>query len=159
MALAPREVSLSRKESVDALRKKIDQIDEKVVALLNDRASLALKIGHSKRLNHEVIYAPSREQEVLRRVAQLSRGPLSQLAIRSVFREVTAEGRFFRGRGYLHPHRCQGKIRLRSHVASDSQHQRGFSGSEAGAGFFWRCADRKFNRRGSGANPGSARRV
>ena len=79
---------MSRKESVDALRKKIDQIDEKVVALLNDRAALALRIGHSKRLNHEEIYAPSREQEVLHRVAQLSRGPLSQPAIRSVFREV-----------------------------------------------------------------------
>ena len=68
MALAPREVSLSRKESVDALRKKIDQIDEKVVALLNDRASLALRIGHSKKLNNEGIYAPSREQEILHRV-------------------------------------------------------------------------------------------
>jgi chorismate mutase/prephenate dehydratase len=81
-------VLLSRKESVDALRKKIDQIDEKVVALLNDRASLALRIGHSKRLNQEGVYAPSREQEVLHRVGQLSRGPLSQQAIRSVFREV-----------------------------------------------------------------------
>jgi chorismate mutase/prephenate dehydratase len=81
-------VSLSRKESVDALRKKIDQIDEKLVALLNDRASLAIRIGHNKRLNNEVIYAPSREQAILHRVTQLSRGPLSQQAIRSVFREV-----------------------------------------------------------------------
>jgi chorismate mutase/prephenate dehydratase len=81
-------VSLSRKESVDALRKKIDQIDEKLVALLNDRASLAIRIGHNKRLNNEVIYAPSREQAILHRVAQLSRGPLPQQAIRSVFREV-----------------------------------------------------------------------
>ena len=79
---------MSRKESVDVLRKKIDQIDEKVVALLNDRAALALRIGHNKRLNHEGIYAPSREQEVLHRVARLSRGPLSPPAIRSVFREV-----------------------------------------------------------------------
>jgi chorismate mutase / prephenate dehydratase len=81
-------VSLSRKESVDALRKKIDQIDEKLVALLNDRASLAIRIGHNKRLNNEGIYAPSREQAILHRVAQLSRGPLPQQAIRSVFREV-----------------------------------------------------------------------
>ena len=88
MALAPREVSLSRKESVDALRKKIDQIDDKVVALLNDRASLALRIGHSKKLNNEGIYAPSREQEILHRVSRLSRVPLSQKAIRSVFTEV-----------------------------------------------------------------------
>jgi chorismate mutase/prephenate dehydratase len=81
-------VSLSRKESVDALRKKIDQIDEKVVALLNDRASLALRIGHSKRLNNTEIYVPAREQEVLRRVCRLNRGPLSEQAIRGVFREV-----------------------------------------------------------------------
>ena len=155
---------MSRKESVDALRKKIDQIDEKVVALLNDRASLALKIGHSKRLNHEVIYAPSREQEVLRRVAQLSRGPLSQHAIRSVFREVIGACRslesplkvaFFGAEATYTHLAAREKFGSRSHVTSDSQHQRGFSGSEAGAGFFWRCADRKFNRRGSGANPGS----
>jgi chorismate mutase / prephenate dehydratase len=81
-------VSLSRKESVDALRKKIDQIDEKVVALLNDRASLALRIGHSKRLNNTEVYVPAREQEVLRRVCRLNRGPLSEQAIRGVFREV-----------------------------------------------------------------------
>jgi chorismate mutase/prephenate dehydratase len=81
-------VSLNRKESVDALRKKIDQIDEKVVALLNDRASLALRIGHSKRLNNAEIYVPAREQEVLHRVCRLNRGPLSEQAIRAVFKEV-----------------------------------------------------------------------
>ena len=79
---------MSRKESVDALRKKIDQIDEKLVALLNDRASLAIRIGHNKRLHNEGIYAPDREQAILHRVAQLSRGPLPHQAIRSVFREV-----------------------------------------------------------------------
>jgi len=79
---------LSRNESVDALRKKIDQIDEKVVRLLNDRASVALRIGHNKTLNNEAIYVPSREKEILHRVSQLSRGPLSEQAIRSVFREV-----------------------------------------------------------------------
>jgi chorismate mutase/prephenate dehydratase len=81
-------VSLSRKESVDALRKKIDQIDEKVVALLNDRASLAARIGHSKRRNNEEVYVPSRERQVLQRVCRLSRGPLSEQAIRAIFREV-----------------------------------------------------------------------
>jgi chorismate mutase / prephenate dehydratase len=81
-------VSLSRKESVDALRKKIDQIDDKVVALLNDRASLAARIGHSKKQNNEAVYVPSREQQILQRVCRLSRGPLSEQAIRAIFREV-----------------------------------------------------------------------
>jgi chorismate mutase/prephenate dehydratase len=79
---------LSRNESVDALRKKIDQIDETLLELLNERASLAVEIGHQKRLNNEEIYVPSREKQVLDRLAQLSRGPLSEAAIRSVFRQV-----------------------------------------------------------------------
>ena len=81
---------MSGNESVDALRKKIDQIDEKILELLNDRASIALTIGHSKRLNNEEIYVPGREKEILDRLAQLSRGPLSEQATRSVFREVIA---------------------------------------------------------------------
>jgi chorismate mutase/prephenate dehydratase len=83
-------VSLSRKESVDALRKKIDQIDGKVVALLNDRASLALRIGQNKKRNNEEVYVPGREQEILQRLSQLSRGPLSEYSIRSIFREVVS---------------------------------------------------------------------
>ena len=81
---------MSRKESVDALRKKIDQIDEKVVALLNDRASLARRIGQSKKRNNEDVYVPSREQEILQRLSQLSRGPLSEYSIHSIFREVVS---------------------------------------------------------------------
>src|SRR5918994_3086482 len=87
---APVRLSLSRKESVDALRKKIDQIDKKIVGLLNDRANFAQRIGAKKRLNNEEIYVPNREQEVLDRISQLTRGPLSEQAIRSVFREVIA---------------------------------------------------------------------
>jgi chorismate mutase/prephenate dehydratase len=79
---------LSRNESVDVLRKKIDHIDEKIVLLLNDRAALAQRIGSAKTLNSQEIYAPGREKEVLRRVSELNHGPLSEQAIRSVFREV-----------------------------------------------------------------------
>jgi chorismate mutase/prephenate dehydratase len=81
---------LSRIESVDALRKKIDQVDEKIVRLLNDRASLAQRIGRHKRLTNQEIYVPSREQEVLQRVSELNGGPLPAPAIQSVFREVIA---------------------------------------------------------------------
>lgn len=79
---------MSRNESVDALRKQIDQIDGKIVALLNDRANLARKIGQSKSLSNGPVYVPQREIEVLRRAAELNRGPLPADAIRSVFREI-----------------------------------------------------------------------
>ena len=79
---------MSRNESVDALRKKIDQIDGKVVNLLNDRAALAQTIGRNKSLNNHEVYVPGREKEILQRVSALSGGPLATIAIRSVFREI-----------------------------------------------------------------------
>jgi chorismate mutase/prephenate dehydratase len=79
---------LSRNESVGVLRKKIDQIDAQVVNLLNDRASLAQRIGHFKSRSNQEVYAPHREREVLDRVSELNRGPLPEQALRAVFREI-----------------------------------------------------------------------
>jgi len=79
---------LSRNESVDVLRQKIDQIDSKLVALLNERASLAQRIGQTKSLNSQAVYVPHREKEVLERVRDLNRGPLSAQAVAAVFREI-----------------------------------------------------------------------
>lgn len=84
---------MSIKESVDALRKKIDQVDEKIVELLSARASLVQKIGQTKCLEKEEIYVPGREKEVLRRIASLNQGPFSDQAIRSIYREVLSASR------------------------------------------------------------------
>lgn len=88
---------MSRNESVDALRKKIDQIDAKVVKLLNDRASLAQKIGQFKSSNNQQVYAPQREKEVLDRASKLTHGPLSAQAVRAVFREIISACRSLEG--------------------------------------------------------------
>jgi chorismate mutase/prephenate dehydratase len=90
-------LSLSRNEPVDVLRNKIDQIDEKIVSLLNDRASLAQKIGRSKSVNHQEVYAPHREREVLERVCELNHGPLSAQVIGAVFREIISGCRGLEG--------------------------------------------------------------
>jgi chorismate mutase/prephenate dehydratase len=79
---------LSRNESVDVLRKRIDHIDAKLITLLNDRASLAKRIGHSKVSNNQEVYAAGREKYILDRVSRLSRGPLPERSIRAVFREI-----------------------------------------------------------------------
>ena len=84
---------MSRKESVDALRKKIDQADEKIVELLNERASLAEKIGIKKSLGKEEVYVPSREKEIYQKVSDLNRGPLPEQAIRSIYREILSASR------------------------------------------------------------------
>ena len=87
---APARLSLSRNESVDVLRKKIDHIDETVVSLLNDRAALAQRIGRAKSQDNQEVYVPHREKEVLQRTSRLNRGPLPDHAIRSIFREIVS---------------------------------------------------------------------
>jgi chorismate mutase/prephenate dehydratase len=89
--------SLSRKETVDELRKKIDQVDEKIIESLNQRACLAQKIGQTKSLGKEEIYVPSREKAILQRLSRINRGPLSEQSIRSVYREVLSASRSLEG--------------------------------------------------------------
>lgn len=84
---------MARTESVDGLRKKIDQFDEKILELLNQRASLAQKIGHAKSLGNEEIYVPAREKAILQRISSLNQGPLSEQAVRFIYREVLSASR------------------------------------------------------------------
>ncbi len=79
---------MSRRESVDALRKKIDRVDSRIVALLNERASLALKIGHHKNVTGRPVYVASRERGIYRQVSDANKGPLSGASVRAVFREI-----------------------------------------------------------------------
>jgi chorismate mutase/prephenate dehydratase len=71
---------------IEKLRREIDRIDDELVRLLNQRASLAQQVGALK--NGAPVYRPEREAEVLRRVAQSSGGPLSAPRLTAVFREV-----------------------------------------------------------------------
>jgi chorismate mutase/prephenate dehydratase len=75
-------------DKLQPLREAIDQVDRKLIELLNERARLALEVGHLKRAENAPVYRPEREAEVLRKVASLSRGPLTEAAVTGVYREV-----------------------------------------------------------------------
>ena len=74
--------------SLDALRVQIDAIDEKLVALLNERARVVVEVGKLKQQNNSPIYAPDREKTVLQKVRKLNRGPLPDRALEAVYREL-----------------------------------------------------------------------
>ncbi|HLH07750.1 MAG TPA: chorismate mutase [Terriglobales bacterium] len=57
-------------------RKKIDELDCRLVELLNQRAHAAQEIGRLKKELGAPIYEPKREQEIFENVSRLSRGPL-----------------------------------------------------------------------------------
>lgn len=69
-------------------RKAIDQLDRKIVRLLNERTARALEIGALKLKQGEEIYAPHRERAVLSRVIRMNRGPLTAECVRAIYREI-----------------------------------------------------------------------
>jgi chorismate mutase/prephenate dehydratase len=75
-------------QSVASLRKKIDALDEKLLALMNERARIASEIGKIKRANRSDLHARSRELEIYDRLIRLNKGPFPNEAVRAVFREI-----------------------------------------------------------------------
>jgi chorismate mutase len=61
---------------IEDWRKKIDELDRKLVALLSERAKAAIAIGKLKRDTSLPIYEPDRERVVFENVLQANRGPL-----------------------------------------------------------------------------------
>jgi chorismate mutase len=57
-------------------RKKIDEIDRKLVELLSERARAARAIGRLKRDTNLPVYEPDRERIVFANVQEANRGPL-----------------------------------------------------------------------------------
>ena len=61
---------------IEGWRKKIDEIDGKLVALISERARAAVEIGRLKRNTSLPIYEPDRERAVFENVQAANRGPL-----------------------------------------------------------------------------------
>lgn len=79
--------------SIDDWRRRIDEIDLKLIALLNERATCALEIGHEKHLKGLPVYQPARENEILANVERENPGPLPDTAIRRLFERIIDEAR------------------------------------------------------------------
>lgn len=73
------------------IRKKIDELDEQLLVLLNRRADLVHEVGEIKRKNGGPIFAPDREETLLRSLVEKNAtiaGRLPATAIRAIYREI-----------------------------------------------------------------------
>ena len=76
-----------------SVRRTIDRLDERLLRLLNRRATLALAIGRIKKRRKWPVFDAGREAFVLRHIMQHNRGPLSASAVRHVFQAILCECR------------------------------------------------------------------
>ena len=73
---------------LDDLRRKIDEVDARIVALLNERYAAVQEIGKYKRSSMKAVYVPEREKIVFEKVAALNHGPMNPETLRAIYREI-----------------------------------------------------------------------
>jgi len=92
--------------SLEELRKQINELDHRLVQLLNERARVVVEIGKLKNKTGKPIYSPDREKQVFARIAEANQGPLPDRCLVAIWRELMS-GSFALERplriGYLGP--------------------------------------------------------
>lgn len=78
---------------VTDLRQRIDEVDRRILDLLNERVRYVLELAPLKRRNNIPVHEPRREEEVLSKLREQNEGPLSDEAVCRVFEAVMKEMR------------------------------------------------------------------
>jgi chorismate mutase-like protein len=74
-------------------RERIDNVDLRILELLNERTAIAEEIGRIKKEARLPIYEPKREDQVFYNVTSNNRGPMSDDAVKRVFERIIDEMR------------------------------------------------------------------
>jgi chorismate mutase len=75
-------------EEIKKHREQIDLLDQKIVALLNERAGHSLDIRALKPDARMGLYDPKREEEIFARVASYNEGPLYNENLREIYQTI-----------------------------------------------------------------------
>ena len=75
-------------EEIEKLRAKIDEIDTKILKLLNKRTKIVLDIRKAKKSRQINLHSPEREREILERLKKMNTGPFPNEALKAIYREI-----------------------------------------------------------------------
>jgi chorismate mutase-like protein len=78
---------------LDEYRVLIDDVDRRLVGLLNERTKVVENIGRVKREAQLPIYEPKREDQVFANITGANQGPLTPEAVRRIFERIIDEMR------------------------------------------------------------------
>jgi len=79
--------------SLQKIRKEIDQLDAQLLDLLSRRSALSEEVGRIKRASGKAVFAPDREEVLLKNLEKKADGKLTSKAIRSIYREILSASR------------------------------------------------------------------
>ncbi len=80
-------------DELGALRRRIDAVDDEILAQLNRRAELVRRVGDVKQRSGSPVYEASRERQIVERLGAANPGPFPNEALGPVFREIVSATR------------------------------------------------------------------
>ena len=80
-------------EKLEEYRQMIDDVDRRIVALLNERTAVVENIGRVKREAQLPVYEPKREDQVFANISSANHGPLTNHSVRGIFERIIDEMR------------------------------------------------------------------
>jgi chorismate mutase-like protein len=78
---------------LEQFRVMIDDVDKRLVELLNERTRVVEEIGRVKREAQLPIYEPKREDQVFANIAEANLGPITTAGLRRIFERIIDEMR------------------------------------------------------------------
>jgi len=88
--------------SISDWRTQIDDVDNRLLRLLNQRAELASIIGRLKQDANLPLHDKRREHSVLARLRAVNGGPLDETAVTVIFQHIISETRRVEARVHSH---------------------------------------------------------
>ena len=79
--------------TLQSIRDSIDQLDQHLLDLLNERMRLVAEIGKLKRERGQSVFAPEREEMLLQALEKANSGPLGRIGLRAIYREILSASR------------------------------------------------------------------
>ena len=91
--MTPEEAEAQAQAKLEEYRLLIDDVDRRIVALLNERTKVVEDIGRVKVEAHLPVYEPKREDLVFANIAAANQGPITAAGLRSIFDRIMDEMR------------------------------------------------------------------
>lgn len=76
------------KKKLEGYRDKINDIDKKLVDLLNERAKVVMKVKKLKQKEDVPLYDARREEELVENIAKYNKGPLYRDNVIQIFESI-----------------------------------------------------------------------
>jgi chorismate mutase len=81
------------RHKLEEFRVVIDDVDRRIVELINERTRIVENIGRVKREAQLPVYEPKREDMVFANITGCNRGPITNEAVRRIFERIIDEMR------------------------------------------------------------------